>query len=202
MYWIYRTQSKSWRGKPIQAILIDPTTGQKTRFHGIDALESPMQDEPYGIDLDFTFQVDPKHRHPDNYQDSVGFQIYSDRLVKLMQDFGVKAEVFPIKTVDTTGLPLPDLKYYIFHSLEGVLSAMDEERSQWTGDRNIGIPRLILDLDKFPRRPIFLCNHIYLPLMHEDVKHAIQKEKITGFEFLRPENYRSGQFGVVFKYDE
>ena len=202
MYWIYRTQNKTWRGKPVQAILIDPTTGKKIRFHTLNALKSPMQDEPYGVDLDLTFQVNPRHTHPDNYLDSVGFQIYSERLVRMMQVFRVNAETYPIKMVDPAGDPLLNLKYYIFHHLEGVLPAMDEVRSGWTGDRNVGIPRLIVDPDKFPHRPIFICNHIYIPLMREDLKQAIQEEKITGFDFLRPENYRSGQFGIVFNYDE
>jgi hypothetical protein len=161
-----------------------------------------MQDEPYGVGLDLTFRVNSKHPHPDNYADSVGFQLYSERLIKLMQSFEVRAEVFPVNMVGPSGESIPHLKYYIFHSLEGVLPAMDEEQSQWTGDWHVGIPRLVLDTGKFEHRPIFICNNIYVPLMRDDLKQSIQKEKITGFDFLRPENYKSGQYGIVFKYDQ
>jgi len=202
MYWIYRTRIFGWRNQPVQAVLIDASTGKNIRSPATDSFHSPHQLDSYGSDLDLTFRINAKHPHPDNYFNSIGFQIYSERLINLFFSFDVKAEVFPVRMVDRAGKELPSLKYFIFHSLEGVLPAMDEEKSTWTGDRNVGIPQLVLDLDRFPHRPIFLCNHIYVPLIRDDVKQAIQRERIIGFDFLKPENYHSGEFGIATQYEE
>ena len=88
-----------------------------------------------------------------------------------------------------------NLKYYVFHLLEGVLNCMDEEKSKWTGDFDIGIPGLVLNYGQFEQRPMFWCNHIYVPLMRDDVKNEFQKQQITGFEFLEPERYCCGEYG-------
>jgi hypothetical protein len=161
-----------------------------------------MQNEPYGIDLALTYQINPKHPHPDNYLDSFGFSLYSKRLVELMQSFGVRSEVFPATLVDKQGNVQSHLQYYVFHLLEGVLPAMDEEQSGWTGDHDIGIPRLVLDYGKFEHRPIFKCNHIYVHLMRDDLKQEIQRQGITGFGFLAPGRYRSGSFGLAPDFND
>jgi len=79
---------------------------------------------------------------------------------------------------------------------------MDEEQSEWMGDCDVGIPRLVLDCSKFEHRPVFLCNHIYVPLMRDDLKQAIQCQRITGFGFLKPERYRSGSYGFPPDFDD
>lgn len=201
-YWIYRTSVLYWHNQPVQAVLIDPSTGKKIRSPNTPTMHSSFQLESYGKFPDLTFRINPKHPHPDNYVDSTGFTVYSERLINLLKPFNIKSEIFPIRLVDNQGNELLNLKYYIFHSMEGVLPAMDEEKSEWKGDRNVGIPRLVLDVTKIPLRPIFLCNNLYLPLMREDVKATLQKEKITGFNYLRLENYHSGEYGMVMDYDE
>lgn len=202
LYWLYRTHVYSWRNQSVQAKLISPPTHQRSQFDCGYGFISPRQDEPYGLDLVLTYQVNPKQSHPDNYYDSAGFSLFSKRLVELMQTFEVKAEVFPVRMVDNTGTVLSELNYFIFHSLEGVLPAMNDIESGWTGDYRIGIPRLVLDESKFAHRPIFKCNHIYVPLMRDDLKQAIQNHGITGFDFLALEKYRSGKHGTVTKYDD
>jgi len=202
LYWVYRTHILTWRNQYVQAKLVSPPARSLRDIYGKYGYRSGLQDEPYGVDLDLTFQVDPHHPHPDNYFQSASFTLFSDRLVQLMSTFGVKAEVFPVKLVDKRGQSLSDLKYFVFHSLEGVLNAMDEEKSGWNGDYDVGIPQLVLDYENFEHRPLFKCNHIYVPLMRNDVKEAILAQGMTGFAFLAPERYRSGSFGPTPEFDE
>lgn len=202
MYWLYRTHVYTWRNQYVQAQLITPPThpwGEEDCGYGF---RSPRQNEPYGVELLLTYQVDPRHPRPDNYYESAGFSLYSEQLVDLMRSFGVRAEVFPVIMVDEEANTLPDLRYFIFHSLEGVLDAMDEEQSGWTGNRQMGIPRLVLDDAKFKHRPLFKCNHIYVQLMRDDLKQAIQRQGITGFDFLAPERYRSGSYRFPPDFDD
>lgn len=195
MYWIYRTDVYSWRGRNVQAMLVDPTARDLITIYGQHGFRNPQQQTPYGVDLHLTFQVDPGFPHPDNYFQNAGFTLYSERLVDLMQTFDVKAEVLPVVMVDKHGAVLSSLNYFVFHVLEGVLNAMNEEASEWTGDRDAGVPRLVLDESRFEQRPLFYCNHLYVPLMRDDVKREIERRKITGFAFLAPEHFRSGGYG-------
>lgn len=202
MYWVYRTHIFTWRNQYVQAKLISPPARSLVEQYGQYGFRSALQDEPYGVALALTYQIDPRHPHPDHYFQSASFTLFSERLVKLMQSFGVKAEVFPVTMVDKEGNNQAQLKYFVFHSLEGVLDAMDKEASQWTGDYDIGIPRLVLDHTKFDHRPIFKCNHIYVPLMRDDLKQEIRRQGITGFDFLAPERYRSGSYGPTPEFDD
>jgi len=202
MYWVYRNRIFTWRNQYVQAKLVSPPADSLVTLYGKYGYRGGLQDEPYGADLELTFQVDTRHPHPDNHFQSASFTLFSKRLVELMQSYGVKAEIFPVTIVDKQGKLLPDLCYYVFHCLEGVLPAMDEERSGWTGDPDVGIPHLVLKDDGFEHRPMFRCNHIYVPLMRDDLKLEIRRRGITGFAFLSPERYRSGSYGFPPDFDE
>lgn len=204
MYWIYGGKSYVWRNQYVQAKLLsyqdwEAVKRQESGF----GFKSIIQDEPYGIDLRLTYQVNPKHPHPDRYSETHSFELYSERLVNIMNDFGVKFESFPVIMVDKAGQVLSDLRYHVFHSLEGILDAMDEKASDWQGDNiNIGIPRLVLDYGKFEHRPLFVCDKAYLPLMRDDLKQEIRRQNITGFNFLALEKFHSGKYGMVANYDD
>ncbi len=198
-YWVYRTHVNTWRGQPVQAMLVTPSLDELKQIHG---LSSPMQDRPYDAEVQWTFRINPAHPYPDNYGDNTGFTLYSQRLVRVMRSFEVKAEYFPATLVDVQGHPQTHLDYSVFHSLEGVQPAMDEAQSGWTGDYRVGISRLVLDYSKFEHRPLFICNHIYVPLIRDDVKQAIQQQGISGFDFCRLERYTTGNYGMVLDFDE
>jgi hypothetical protein len=202
VYWIYRTKVSQWRNQYIQAKLVDPDPKTLCDLYGDAGFQNPRQHEPYGVDLSLTFQVNSKHPHPDNYFQGAGFELYSKRLVELMQAFNVKSEIFPATLVDSKGIVQSDLEYYVFHPLEGIIDAMDAEQSGWTGDRKSGVSQLVLDEARFEHRPIFLCKYIHLNLMRDDVKQEIQQQGITGFSFLAPERFRSGKYGFPPEYDD
>ena len=202
MYWIYTTDVLTWRNQYVQAKLISPLPRDLIDRYGKYGYRSGLQDEPYGADIELTYQIDVRHPHPDNYFQSASFSLYSARLIELMLSFGVNAEVFPATMVDKDGTVQPQLEYFIFHSLEGVIDAMDEAASQWTGDHDVGIPRLVLDYERFEHRPIFKCNHVYVQLMHDDVRQEIRRQRITGFSFLAPQRFRSGSYGSMPEFDD
>ncbi|MBX3001408.1 MAG: hypothetical protein KF893_22995 [Caldilineaceae bacterium] len=202
MYWLYRTHIFSMRNRPVMAKLVSPVPTSTTDNDCGFGFTSPRQDVPYGVALEFTYQVSSKHNHPDNYAEDSGFTLYSQRLIDIMSAFEVKFESFPVIMVDEKGNELLDLKYWVFHSLEGVLEAMDEEKSGWTGNHREGIPQLVLDYSKFEHRPIFKCNHVYVQLMRDDLKQEIRRLGIAGIDFLAPERFRSGRYGPRPDYDD
>lgn len=201
MYWVYQKHIFTWRNKPVQAKLMEPSSDQLAKLYQKGSFRDPRVTQPSIHSIEFSYQIDPRHPKPDLYFESFGLFLVSERLANLFKAFDVRAEYFPVTMVGPKGKVQIDLKYFVFHSLEGVLPAMEEEQSQWTGNYDIGIPRLILDLSKFEHRPLFLCDHLYLPLMRNDLKQSIQKNGITGFEFLDPRDFHSGQFGVSMDFD-
>ncbi|MCL6429308.1 MAG: hypothetical protein K6V36_00430 [Anaerolineae bacterium] len=202
MYWLYRTHLFTWRNQDVIAKLVSPPTHPWSERDCGFGFNSPRQDQPYGVDLRLTYQINPEHPQPDAYCENAGFTLYSRRLIDLLRSYGVRCEVFPATMIDAGGAVQPHLDYWVFHSLEGVLAAMDEERSLWRGDRDIGIPRLVLDYAKFEHRPIFTCNHIYVQLMRDDLKQELRSRGITGLDFLAPERFRSGIYGSRQDYDD
>lgn len=202
MYWLYRTHINSWNDQEVIAKLVTPAPHLWSENDYGFGFKSPRQNEPYGVELSLTYQVNSQYPHPDNYADGSGFTLNSKRLIDLFRSFDIRFESFPITMIDEQERALPHLDYYIFHSLEGVIDAMDEEKSEWLGDWKIGIPRLVLDEAKFELRPIFKCNHIYVQLMRDDLKQAIRQQGITGFDFLAPQRFRSGSYGSRPDYDD
>jgi hypothetical protein len=110
-----------------------------------------------------------------------------------MQEYEVRFECFPVTMVDKSGTALPDLDYYIFHSLEGIIDALDKEASEWQGSSLIGVPRVVLDHTKFEHRPMFVCADVFVDLVRDDLKREIEKRGMSGFEFFRPEEYPTGR---------
>ena len=201
-YWIYRTKVLTWRNQYVQARLMSPAPRALAERYKPYGFRSALQDEPYGAALQIVYQVDRRHPHPDNYFENTSFTLFSDRLVELMRSYNVLAEVFPIGIVDRRGQPLPELRYSVFHSLEGLQDAIDPTASGWTGDRDVGIRSIVLKEAGFERRPIFRCEHVYLPLMRDDLKQEIQRRRISGFVFLPLERYQSGTYGPVPEFED
>ena len=201
-YWVYRTKSYVYEKTIVQAQLIDPDSHSLSSDYSNKGFRSPRQNEPYSFDLKVVYKVRKNWLQPDNYAESYGFNLYSKRLVDLINEFGVKNETFPAKMVDEDGTGLKGLNYFVFHSLEGVQNAMDEQKSGWTGDWHVGIPTLILDYNQFEHRPIILVDKIYVPLMRDDLKKEIERREITGFGFLSPERYKSGSYGFPPDFED
>lgn len=200
-YWLYQKKSLGWRNQLVQAKLVQPSASELQSLYGSSGFHSPLQPEPYGVELHLTYRIDPRHPQPDNYCESAGFNLYSDRLAALLDTFDVRAERFPTRLVDKAGDEQPRLVYHIYHIIEGVLDAMDRDASGWLEDGQASIRRLVLREGGFAPRPIFTCAGVYVNLMREDVRQAIIDAGLTGFRWLDPAHYRSGQYGLPPSFD-
>jgi len=158
-------------------------------------IKDPMQNEPYGLNFELTYQINPRFTPPDNYVDSHGFTLYSNRLIDLMEKYSVKFEKFPVKMVDKSEKELSGLEYFIFHFLEDLQDGIDEKASSFNKYNMPRIKKLILDYSKFDHRPLVLLDKVYIPLMREDLKDEIVKNQITGFGFLSVDKYIMNEFG-------
>lgn len=194
MYWVYRSKTYMWHNQYVMAQIVEPPTQNKKMPYGI---QSPLQLHPYETSPHLTFHINPKHPHPDFYSSGSGFRLFSKRLVDLMSEYEVRFESFPVTMVNKDGQIQQDLDHYIFHSLEGLIDAMDKEASGWQGSAGIGVPRLILDPARFEHRPIFICADVYVDLMRDDLRQEIDKRNMTGFEFFKPEDFTTGRYGVL-----
>lgn len=203
MYWICTTRIFVQDGREVAATLVDPTTRYLNQQYGTTNLTKIAQNDLSTKDtLTFTFVVDPNLQFPDNFFSTSGFSLYSDRLVRLLRSFGARQHVFDARLVDAQENWIKEPTYYVCELDEDVLDAMDSEASDWNGDWDRGIPRLILDETKFDNRPLFVCNHVFVTLMRDDLKKAIQESGITGFAFLDPVRYRSGEYGFPPDFDD
>jgi hypothetical protein len=201
-YWIYQKNIYSWRNLPVQAKLIAPPAKELTVLYGQHGFRSPLQPEPYNVDLRLTYRINSRHIQPDNYFENAGFNLYADQLAHLLDDFGVKAEVFPVRLLDENDTVLTHLPYLVYHVLEGVLNAMDREASGWLDDDSASVARLVLADGAFERRPVFTCAGVYVNLMRDDVRQAILDAGLSGFRWLDPADYRSGQYGLAPQFEE
>jgi hypothetical protein len=194
MYWIYRTAVQMAKNEPLMAHLVEPTN-LREKYRDED-FKSSKQIESYPQKIQLKYQIMSRDLFPDNYADSHGFDLFSERLIELVKQFNVKFELFPVIFVDNNDCLVASPKYYTFHSLEGVIDAIDEVQSNLKTDPNdrtyLSIQKLVLDYDSFEHRPLFTCNKAGLQLMRDDLKQAIKAKNITGFQFLKPEKYSFG----------
>lgn len=208
-YWLYGPDSPSYKNSYVQAKLVTPSkyfskkdgTDGFTYGEGEDAvtIRSSAQPEPYGCKLKLVYEVNPKHPRYDNYIESNGFKLYSKRLIDFMKEFGVDFEYFPVKIVDRDGKELLDYDYYIFHPFKKFVDALDNSKTDWSGDHQKKHNGIYLDLGKLKDRPpIFLLAGMYKSFMRNDLKEAIRKRGITGFSFLHPARYK----GTIMPYDD
>lgn len=201
-YWIYQKNIFTWRNQPIQAKLIEPAARELTALYGDRGFRSPLQSEPYNVDLSLVYRINPQHPHPDNYFESAGFNLYSKPLAYLLDQFGMRAETFPAMLVDSDGIEQTHLNYLVYHVTEGVIDAMDKEDSGWSDDEGGSVAHLVLADGEFETRPIFTCAGVYLNLMRDDVRQAILDAGLTGFRWLKPSAYRSGRYGLPPSFEE
>lgn len=200
-YWSYRKESGVYGNHPIHPRLENYDVKMEKDDCGF-GFRSPLQEEPYGVDLDLTFSVNPKWKLPDVCDTTCGLDLYSTAMIELMHEFGVKFETFPATLVNREGEKLPEQNYKIFHLMEPALEAMDIEKSQWQENWRIGVPRLVLDMKGLDHRPMFTVGKLYTRVMRDDLKQAIRERRLTGFAFLSLERFRSGKYGPRPYYDD
>lgn len=208
-YWVYQTNIGYHGQAMVQAQLLTPSRLGKGKdncfYYGPKGkeikLKSAVQTKSYPSNLKLTYEVNPNHRAFDNYVETNGFNLYSEKLVNLLKEFQVNCLTLPVKMVDPEKKELKEMKYYLFQFLDEPVEAMDEQKSHWTGEDDRGVDRLVLKKE-FDKKPLLLIDKLFVHLMRDDLKQEINKRGITGFGFLHPSKYKSGKYGFAPDFND
>lgn len=161
------------------------------------AVKDPMQKEPYDVNFELTYQINPRFEPPDNYADSHGFSLFSKRLIDIIDKYEVEYEKFPIKVVDKNGKELNNLKYWVFHLLEEYQDGLNEKASGYNENELSRIKKLVLNYSKFDHKPLFYLKKVYFPMIREDLKNDLEENKISGFTFVSADDYNPYHFNFA-----
>lgn len=185
MYFVFESELRSWKNGILQAVLEGPLP----KFEPHWWLAQPFSDPVPPL----TFLVSSKSPKPDNlFTGTLSIELYTSRLVKLLEEAGVKYETFPAKIIDRkTKSELP-IHYKAFHLLE-IYPALDEEKSV-INYQNYTIEKLVLkDKITLISRPLFrIKEHCGIVLIHKKLKETLEKAQITGCVFTPVESFRPG----------
>jgi hypothetical protein len=131
----------------------------------------------------------------DNLYVSSGIDVYSETLIQLMDNFGVKFELIDTSLVFKSGLPNSESKRHkAFHLLE-IEDAIDVELSDIkiskSGKSIESIRKLVLKNDIFVRQPPMfrLAMAIDLVVINSQLKKSIEQTGLTGCLFTPLENW-------------
>ena len=153
----------------------------------------------------FVFQVNEEvEHHPDNYENWASLNLYSEKLINLLADFGGRFETFETKLLGRkSGQELP-LNYKVFRLLE-THSVVDSERSDIrklngkTYRRHLKLKEEFVNVTKSV--PIFK-ERFFKVLVHETLKEAIEQLGITGCKFTPLYDYRTIGWKRAFGEDD
>ncbi len=182
MYFVVTSAARAWHLQTVQAGVM---------FYGFYELQRQMWNcAPLEHVPPLAFTIDRRWPRPDNYFTGNLFQVYSERLIRLLRDSGVHFESWPVPLVDRkTNTELPD-RYELFHLLEchrglSPKSEFDAERRQ--------IYKLVLTQKCLQASPLLfrLQERRNIVLMREDMRMLLKQEGITGFRYVALENYRT-----------
>ncbi|WP_027892574.1 imm11 family protein [Calidithermus chliarophilus] len=145
--------------------------------------------EPIGPDFPaLAFSVNPTTHLLDNHVTDTGDGIYSERLIQLLKETGVKHEAFPVKVVNRATGEVLRVKYYWFHLLEQA-DAFDRSKSNITPSGKVkGLK--ISKLFDVANLPIFRdANLPQIVLVRDSLRQLLDKSGITGCSYLDIESY-------------
>ena len=188
-YHVFESSILSWRNHTLWAEIQGgrPSFPEyKPHWWEAKPLESPL---PH-----FTFMINEKAPKPDSYDTGTEFDLYSQRLVSIFRDAGIRFETFPAQIIDRkTKKPL-DVTYEIFHLLEMALG-IDLEKSDYDIDSPYDIRHLVMaDERLYAGKLLFRdSKFIGLVLMREDLKDQLEQAGITGCLYTPVEEYVVGK---------
>ncbi len=188
MYYVFKSILVQWQGINLHAAIQRDILGPiDIDWWSSEPLQSSVPE--------FVFTVCAGAPLLDNYYTGTEFALYSERLVAIMADLGVRYEVFPATLTDhKTGETL-SCKYKVFRLLE-THAAVDKAKSVYR-IRQFGTESVPL-IDKLVLSPSFLEKNIPLTriqehysmiLMHKDIKTVLDKAEITGCLYTPVEDF-------------
>lgn len=137
-----------------------------------------------------SFVVKPEWDFPDNFLTETIFDLYSSKLIKILDNAKIGFEAFPASLVDEVGNDLR-VEYRIFHLLEKY-SCLDRKLSEINLEM-LEIKKIVLDKEFLSsKKLLFRVEELsHIVLVHQDLKDALERQGITGCEYTLLSEYRS-----------
>jgi hypothetical protein len=187
MYFIFDAKLLSYKGSNVQAKLLNPLdweTGLKWRYGNSTPLQLLSDDLPV-----FRFEVKQHGPQPDNYWTGAGVDLFSERLIRLLDQSAVQYQSFitEIQERSTTRRVLDS--YKVFRPLE-VFPLINLHQSIISDD-GARIKKLVLDQEIQQEGPIMFLDSNFRELLfvRDDLKLKIEQQTITGCRFRTIDEY-------------
>lgn len=138
----------------------------------------------------FRFEIRKKVVHPDNYFTGASLELYSGKLLAIMQGMGVRYETFDADIYER-GSDVRVLEDYLVFRLMETFSLVDPDQTVEEGNIIVRKMALRSALEKEPP-PIFLDeNYRHLTFVNSDLRKLIEEQNITGCSFKTIDQYVS-----------
>jgi hypothetical protein len=174
LYTLLSAEIRSYRN----AILYAPIVGDVPEVspHWWDA--TPLQT----VLPTLRFAFNNKAPLPDNVDSGTIFDLYSERMIALLSEFGIRFETFPALIINRkTNAVLSDT-HRIFHLLEKY-PAFDHKKSF------VNKPMVSLQCMQEPRYLFRDTKHSDLVVIHQELRAVFEEKKITGCHYRPVEDY-------------
>ena len=189
MYFVFHSDLRSYKNgsvlaKLLMSSLCDPLAPNV--YLKWDRAEHLVPIEPPRPS--FRFEVRKKVAHPDNYWNGASRELYSERLLAIMQDTGVRYETFDAEICERNSDVRVLEDYRVFRLIE-TFPLVDPEQTVEEG--NIIIRKMALRSEfAVEPPPIFLDeNYRYLTFVNSDLRKLIEERNITGCSFRTIDQY-------------
>lgn len=181
MYSLFRAKALEWNNALVQAV-IQQRPDYRPYWWGGEPIQPPVPE--------FTFEIDPSYPAPDNYWTGTEFDLYSPRLIDLLQASGISFETFPAKFIDSRTGEATSLPHRVFHLLERWPAFnLEESRIELPEIVSFVILKQRLEEPKLLFRAAELDSRV---LIHDALKEKLINARITGCTFMPVESYVGG----------
>jgi hypothetical protein len=141
--------------------------------------------QPLNVSIpDITFAISKNAPLLDNYKTGWDIELYSERMINIIESFGVSFEIFPANIVDYKTGEKINATYKIFHLLE-IYKCADLKRSK---DGHIILSEECINRGRYLFR---LGEAPQLVLIHKDLQDALESNQITGCEYNPLSEYQN-----------
>ena len=120
MYFVFRHAIRSFRNQTIQAKIQKTIPEIQPHWWDCKPLSTPLSS--------ITFAINRNWPLPDNFFTGNLLDLYSSRMIALLNEAGVKFETFSTEIIDSKTEAVLPVSYEIFHLLES-FSGVDWEKS-------------------------------------------------------------------------
>lgn len=193
MYYIFKSQMVHWQGINLRAEL--PDEFRSSWRQTFDWWESVSL---VGLLPSLQFLIRGEAPLSDNYYTATQFDIYSERLIAILAQTGVRYETFPVSLIDERTRNSIPHTHRLFHLLE-IDPAVDRQKSIIQEDlTNFSsvrdVYKLVLrdDFIKQGKAITRIKEFRHLTVVHEELKHTLEAANITGCSFQPVEEFTMG----------